>query len=125
GDALRMPVVHGEMAGDVLTMFLDGPARTGWEGLSGAVADHFKARTVRVVSLPTHIGVLVGLHDDTGRLFALGRYAGFDSEAVGIAVTVPHGAATHAVERTRLLAFGRVRTDERGATIAELKPNEL
>jgi polynucleotide 5'-kinase involved in rRNA processing len=113
------------MAGDVLTLFLAGAARSGWEGLSGAVADHFKARTVRVVSLPSHTGVLVGLHDDTGRLFALGRYAGFDAEAVGVSVTVPHGAASPAQERTRLIAFGRVRTDERGATIAELKPNEL
>ncbi|MBC8137007.1 MAG: hypothetical protein H8F28_14090, partial [Fibrella sp.] len=51
GEALRMPVVHGEMAGDVMTLFLTGTARPGWEGLSGAVADHFKARTVRVVSL--------------------------------------------------------------------------
>ncbi|MBC8139152.1 MAG: hypothetical protein H8F28_25040 [Fibrella sp.] len=125
GDALRMPVVRGEMAGDVLTLFLGWRARPDWEGLSGAVADHFRARTVRVVSLPTHVGVLVGLHDDTGRLFALGRYVGFDTESVGVVVVVPGGAAAHAAERTRLLAFGRVRTDERGATIAELKPNEL
>ncbi|MBC7804579.1 MAG: hypothetical protein H7145_00315 [Akkermansiaceae bacterium] len=125
GDALHMPVVHGEMAGDVMTLFLGNAARPGWEGLSGAVADHFKARTVRVVSLSAHLGVLVGLHDESGRLFALGRYAGFDEESVGIVVTVPGGAAIHAQERTRLLSFGRVRTDERGATIAELKPNEL
>lgn len=125
GEALHLPVVHGEMAGDVLTLFLGGIARPGWESLSGAVSDHFKARTVRAVSLAAHVGVLVGLHDDTGRLFALGRYAGFDEESVGIVVTVPHGAASHARERTRLLAFGRVRTDERGGTIAELKPNEL
>ncbi len=125
GEALHLPVVHGERAGDVLTLFLDGVARPGWEGLSGAVADHFKARTVRVVSLAAHTGVLVGLHDDTGRLFALGRYAGFDAASVGVAVTVPGGAAAHARERTRLLAFGRVRTDARGVTISELKPNEL
>ena len=80
---------------------------------------------MQVVSLPAHQGVLVGLHDDTGRLFALGRYDGFDREAVGVRVTVPRGAAASARERSRLLAFGRVRTDERGGTIAEMKPNEL
>lgn len=125
GNALHMPVVHGERAGDVVTLFLSGATRPGWEGLSGMVSDHFQARTVRVVSLPTHAGVLVGLHDDTGRLFAIGRYAGFDAESVAVSVTVPYGAVTHARERTRLLAFGRVRTDERGVTLSELKPNEL
>ena len=125
GNALHLTIIHGEITGDVLTLFSGGIARPGWEGLSGAVSDHFKARTVRVVSLPSHIGVLVGLHDETGRLFALGRFAGFDETSVGIAVTVPHGAVTHVLERTRLLAFGRVRTDERGMTLSELKPNEL
>ena len=124
-DALHLPVVHGEIAGEVLTLFLAGAATPGWEAGIGAITAHFGVRTLRVVSLASHIGVLVGLHDDTGRLFALGRYAGFDDEAVGIAVTVPGGAAISAKEDTRLVAFGRVRIGASGATIAELKPNEL
>ena len=125
GDALAMPVVHGETVGDTLTVFVAGAIRTGFESGLGAVQTQFQCRTVRVVSLPAHNGVLVGLHDDEGRLFCLGRYAGFDDEAVGVAVTVPGGAATAARERTRLLTFGRVRTDDIGRTLGEVKAGEL
>ncbi len=125
GNALHLPVLYGEVAGDVLTLFVSGTPLPGWEGLSGAVADHFKVRTVRTVSLSTHDGVLLGLQEDSGRLFAIGRYTGFDEEAVGIKVTVPQSAVHNAEERTRLVSFGRVRTDARGATLSELKPNEI
>lgn len=124
-ESLHLSVVHAEIAGNVLTLFLDAPARAGWESGIGAIAAHFGVRGLRVVSLASHIGVLLGLHDDTGRLFVLGRFAGFDTEAVGIVATVPGGAATAARENTRLLAFGRVRTGASGATISELKPSEL
>ena len=124
GDALSLGVVHGEIAGDVLTLFSPGAIRSGFESGIGAVATHFATRTVRVVSLAAATGVLTGLCDTSGRLFALGRYAGFDAEAVGVVVAVPGGAVGAARERCRLLTFGRVRVDMGGATIAELKPGE-
>ncbi|MBC8141939.1 MAG: hypothetical protein H7Y38_10915 [Armatimonadetes bacterium] len=124
-DALNLPVVHGEIAGDVLTLFLSGAATPGYESGIGAVSAHFGVRTVRVVSLSSHAGVLIGLSDDTGRLFALGRFAGFDENAVGIIVTVPGGATVAAKENTRLITFGRVRTGASGATVSQLKPGEL
>ena len=125
GETLALPVVHGETVGEILTLFVAGAIRPGFAAALGAVQTQFGCRTVRVVSLPAHDGVLLGLHDDEGRLFCLGRYAGFDSEAVGITVTVPGGAATVARERTRLLAFGRVRTDGSGRTVGEVKAGEL
>ncbi len=124
-DALGLPVVHGEIAGDVLTLFTDGAATPDWSSHIGAVSAHFEVRTVRVVSFPALAGVLVGLHDDTGHLFALGRLAGFDEQGVGVVLTVPGGASVAAKENTRLLVFGRVRTGASGATISELKPGEL
>ena len=72
GNFLQLPVVYGEIAGDVLTLFLSGGVRTGWEGASGTITDHFQVRTVRVISLPTHAGVLVGLHDTTGSIIRAG-----------------------------------------------------
>jgi polynucleotide 5'-hydroxyl-kinase GRC3/NOL9 len=56
--ALRLPVVYGERLSGVLSLFAGGPARPGWENSVAPVAEHFGARTVRVLSLANQAGLL-------------------------------------------------------------------
>jgi polynucleotide 5'-hydroxyl-kinase GRC3/NOL9 len=121
--ALRLPVVHAEKGEGAITLFLDGPPpRPGWEEGNGFIADHFGVRTLRVLSLRQMEGVLVGLHEDGGRLRAVGRALGFDVERKEIRVAAPPPAAP---ERICLVAFGRVRLGPDGAFLSDVRPGEL
>jgi polynucleotide 5'-hydroxyl-kinase GRC3/NOL9 len=122
-NALRFPVVHAEKGDGSLTLFLDGPPpRPGWEEGNGFVADHFGVRTLRVLSLRQHEGVLVGLHEEGGRLRAIGRFLGFDAERKEMRIAAPPPAAP---ELIRLAAFGRVRIGADGAFVSDVRPGEI
>lgn len=125
GTALRLPVVYAEKSGEgTLTIFLRGPIpRTEWEAGAGPVAEHFGARTVRALSLAAYADVLIGLHDGTGKLLSVGRFLRLDVEKADLVVSAPLPAS--AVERIRLVAFGRVRVQENGSAGAEVRPGEI
>jgi hypothetical protein len=120
--ALRLPVVYGERLSGVLSLFVGGPARPGWENSVAPVAEHFGARTVRVLSLANHAGLLVGLHDERGQLLSVGRFADLDVERGQIIVSAPPPATQ---ERVRLIVFGRVRVAPDGSGGTEIKPGEI
>jgi polynucleotide 5'-hydroxyl-kinase GRC3/NOL9 len=123
GTALRLPVVHAERADNTLALFLDGPApRPGWESEAGPVAEHFGVRTLRAVSLRAYAGLFVGLHDETGRLVAVGRFLRLDPENGEVVVSAPPPATA---ERVRLVAFGRVRLGADGSVSGDTRPGEI
>ncbi|MBC8103071.1 MAG: hypothetical protein H7Z41_10845 [Cytophagales bacterium] len=125
GNALHLPVIFAEKSEGTLTLFLNGPPpRAGWEAGAAPVAEHFGARTVRALSLPAYADALVGLHDASGRLLCLGRFLGLDPERDEIRVSTPLPSPT-AMERFRLIAFGRVRVGADGAFLSEIKPGEI
>jgi polynucleotide 5'-hydroxyl-kinase GRC3/NOL9 len=121
--ALKMPVAHTEQSEGVLSIYVSGPLRSGWESLTSPVAYHFKAKSVRVFSLHSHDGVLLGLQDGTGKLLGIGRFAGLDTERGELLVTTP--LLESQVERIALIAFGRIRCAPDGSEIQDLKPGEL
>jgi len=124
GTALRLPVVYAENADGVLTLYLDGPVpRPGWESEAGAITAHFKARSIRALSLPAHRDVLLGLHDGAGKLLGLGRFLRLDPERLHLVVAARLSEA--AAERVRLVAFGRARAAADGAPGPEVRPGEL
>jgi polynucleotide 5'-hydroxyl-kinase GRC3/NOL9 len=125
GGALRMPVTYAEIADGVLTVFTPAlTLRPGWEDAAGPVAQHFRVRSVRAVSLAAYNGILLGLHDDAGRLLCLGRFERLDPDRGDVVISAPLPTAS-AVERVRLVAFGRVRVAADGATLSEVKPGEV
>ncbi len=121
--ALKMPVAHAEQSEGVLSVYVSGPLRSGWESLTSPVAYHFKAKSVRVFPLRSHEGVLLGLHDGAGKLLGIGRFAGLDTERGELQVTTP--LLESQVERLALVAFGRFRCAPDGSEIQDLKPGEL
>ena len=121
--ALRLPIVHAEHQGETLAVFLSAETpRPGWEAGAGPVADHFGAETVRAVCLPRYTGAYVGLHDLTGRLLAVGRFAGLDAENAALRVSAPPPVTA---DRVKLLQFGRVRLADDGAFVGDIKPGEI
>lgn len=121
--AMKAPVIHAEQAEGVLTLFVDGPLRPGWESFTGPIAYHFSVKSVRVLSLRQHIGVILGLHDGNGKLLSIGRLSGLNPERGELKVmgTLSESAA----ERIALLAFGRFRCAADGSDIQDLKPGEI
>jgi len=127
-NALRLPVVYAEIADGTLTLFLaaDGPApRAGWETLTAPVATHFNARSVRTLSLAAYADVLVGLHDETGRLLSIGRFLRLDADRGEIVVSAPKPAPEDAAERVRLVTLGRARVRADGSSGPDAKAGEL
>ncbi len=124
GGALNLyHAVWGETVPGALTLFVAGPApRPGWENGSGPVAEHFGVRTVRVLSLAAHAGLLLGLHDERGQLVSLARFLNLDAERGALIVSAPPPAVP---ERVRLVTFGRIRINEDGSGGSEVKPGEI
>lgn len=121
--ALRLPVVYAERSDNTLVIYLDGPVpRMGWESGAAPVAEHFGARTLRALSLRAHRGVYLGLHDDRGRLAAVGRFARLDAEQGELVIDAPPPATA---DRIRLVAFGRVRVQPDGSAGSEVRPGEI
>ena len=121
--ALRLPILHAERGAGVLSVWVRGSApRAGWEAGAAPVAEHFQARTVRALSLAAHTGLLLGLHDERGRLVSVGRFLDLDAEHGHLVVAAPPSATP---ERVRLVAFGRVRVDADGSGGSEVKPGEI
>ncbi len=127
--ALRLPVAYAEQGESALSVYLTGGAprtgggaRSGWEANAAPVAEHFGVRTVRVLSLAAHEGLLVGLHDERGLLLSVGRFLDLDPERREITVSAPPPALP---ERIRLVAFGRVRAAPDGSAGSEVRPGEI
>ncbi|MES2463661.1 MAG: Clp1/GlmU family protein [Armatimonadota bacterium] len=125
GNALHLPAVYAEKAEGTLTLFLRGPqAQGGLESGATPVAEHFGARTVRVLSLDAYSNTYLGLHDAAGRLLCVGRFLRLDPEREEIVLSAPLPSPT-AAERFRLVSFGRVRIAEDGAFLSDIKPGEI
>jgi polynucleotide 5'-hydroxyl-kinase GRC3/NOL9 len=125
GNALRLPAVYAEKSEGTLTLFLQGTqVRSGWESGVTPVAEHFGARTVRVLSLDAYANTYLGLHDASGRLLCVGRFLRLDPEREEITISAPL-PSQRAVERFRLAAFGRVRVAADGAFLSDIKPGEI
>jgi polynucleotide 5'-hydroxyl-kinase GRC3/NOL9 len=121
--ALKMPVGYAEQSEGTLAVFIQGHLRPGWESLVGPVAYHFKVKVVRPISLAALDGVLLGLHDDAGRLLSMGRFTGLDPERGELLCSAP--LSESATDRVALAAFGRVCCAPDGSAIQELRPGEL
>lgn len=120
GTALRLPVVYGELAEGTMALFVAAPVRPGWEAGSGPIADQLGANRLRLLSLPSLEGTVVGLQDSQGRFLALGRFVGLDAERGALRIET---AATE--ERIALVSFGRFRLAADGTYLGDLKPGEL
>ncbi len=120
GTALHLNVVYGEIADATLSLFVTSALRPGWESLVGPISDHFGVARVRLLSLTTLDGTILGLHDGTGRFLGVGRFLGFDPETLRLKLS-----STASVENLTLLAFGRFRVAADGQFLGELKPGEL
>ena len=122
--ALRLPVVYGEIADGVLSVFLSQPPQNrNPEENFGPVADYFGVRTVRAVLLPAYSNVLVGLHDETGSLLNIGRFAGFDVQHNDLRLFAALSPSQQ--KRVGLVAFGRVRVAPDGTPAGEVKTGEI
>lgn len=116
------PAVYAEQGNGALTLYLNNPPRPGWENNALPVTEHFGVRSVRVLALAAHQGLLVGLHAAGGLLLSVGRLSGLDADRNALLVSAPPPAE---VERVRLVQFGRVRVNEDGSGGAEVKPGEV
>jgi polynucleotide 5'-kinase involved in rRNA processing len=122
-NALRLPVAYAERSDGTLTLFLRGAVpRRDWEAGAGPVADHFKARTIRALSLAHYADAYLGLHDVKGRLLSVGRFVGLDTERNEMIISAPPPATA---ERVRLVAFGRVRVHADGSSHTDIRPGEI
>lgn len=121
--ALKSHVLHAERSDGVLSIFHVGPLRKDWDSLTGPVAYHFKARSVRPLSLDAYDGVLLGLHDAGGKLLGLGRFSGIEPDRGELLLTTPLPDSVR--ERLAWLSFGRVRCAPDGTNPRELKPGEI
>ncbi len=123
---LRLPIEYGEIGADgVLFLFSATVPQTGRysEENFGVVAEHFGARSTRILPLPAYQNVLVGLHDETGSLLNIGRFARFD--ALHNDVIVFAALSPSQQKRVRLLAFGRVRVAPDGTPAGDVKTGEI
>jgi polynucleotide 5'-hydroxyl-kinase GRC3/NOL9 len=120
---LRMPLAYGESADGLLTLFLrDGVPRRDWEVDAEPVSAHFKAKSVRVLSLGSYVGAYLGLHDTRGQLLSVARCIGLDPVRDVLTVFAPPPATP---ERVRLVSFGRVRLNEDGSQHSDIRPGEI
>lgn len=121
-ETLRVPLVYGEDAGGAVSLWSPAAVRAGWESRTGLVSESLGARSVRVLSLPTQLGTIVGLHAADSRLLALGRFVDLDPDRRTLRIAAPPPATEESVA---LVAFGRFRIAEDCQFVGDLKPGEL
>jgi polynucleotide 5'-hydroxyl-kinase GRC3/NOL9 len=121
-DTLRVPVVRGERGEGGLTLFVSGKPRSLPDAATAPIASYFKVSSVRVIALSNYSDALLGLHEETGRLLALGRLLQLDAERHELVLSTPLSLAP---ERVRLVLLGRVRVPPDADGYSEIRVGEV
>jgi len=121
GATLGMPICHGILdSRRRLTLWTTVRVMpTGWEQKASWVAESLGASRLRIISLDSFEGLILGIHGSDKRFHGLGRLVGWDPDRNGLSVRIPRSVPPEGIG---FVEWGQFRVDPDGRLRASPTP---